>query len=211
MFGKIKSLGIISIIVTIATLTGAATETDEVVGSGVKIQGSAIAMQDAVPRILKAQSPIMMGDVISTGKASRVAIKMIDEAQFNLGARQINPCRHHVQAGNCRFDHGVFKPGLADQYLIGIQRPFAVCDSKSGAGVALGVEIDDQGLLVNCRQRRRQVDGGGRLADAAFLVGDGDDARSPGCLWYRYGVIGFHDDQICPPRSVWRPMDPRRF
>jgi ferric-dicitrate binding protein FerR (iron transport regulator) len=87
MFGKIKSLGIISIIVTIATLTGAATETDEVVGSVVKIQGSAIALQDAVPRILKAQSPIMMGDVISTGKASRVAIKMIDEAQFNLGAR----------------------------------------------------------------------------------------------------------------------------
>tara|TARA_B100000315_G_scaffold255787_1_gene300068 strand:+ start:6613 stop:7260 length:648 start_codon:yes stop_codon:yes gene_type:complete len=91
MFGKLKSFGTIGIIITIATLTGAATlsetETDEIVGSVVQIQGSAIALQDATPRILKAQSKIFMGDVISTGKASRVAIKMIDDAQFNLGAR----------------------------------------------------------------------------------------------------------------------------
>ncbi len=87
MIGKLKSLGFLSVIVMAVVLTSAASETDEVVGSVVKLKGSAIAMQDAVPRILKAQAPILMGDVISTGKNSRVAIQMIDDAQFNLGAR----------------------------------------------------------------------------------------------------------------------------
>ncbi|MBT4588201.1 MAG: FecR domain-containing protein [Rhodospirillaceae bacterium] len=87
MYRKFSSLAILGVLVVIATLTTAASETDEVVGSVSKLQGSAIAMQDAVPRILKVAAPIMMGDVISTGKDSRVELKMIDEAQFNLGAR----------------------------------------------------------------------------------------------------------------------------
>ena len=82
-----RSMAFIGALVAIVTLTSAASETDEVVGSVVKLKGSAIAMQDAMPRILKLQAPILMGDVVSTGKNSRVAIKMIDEAQFNLGAR----------------------------------------------------------------------------------------------------------------------------
>ncbi len=87
MISKFKSLVLLSILITVVALTSEASETDEVVGSVVKLKGSAIAMQDAVPRILKLQAPIMMGDVVSTGKNSRVAIQMIDEAQFNLGAR----------------------------------------------------------------------------------------------------------------------------
>ena len=89
----------------------------------------------------------------------------------------------------------------------------AARDPKSGAGISLGIEVDDQSLFVNCRQGGRQVDGSGRLADAAFLVGDGNDASSPLCrrLHLYCGVIGFHDDQICPPRSRSRPTNLRRL
>jgi hypothetical protein len=83
---KLASLTIIAV-TFIATTAAVTTQTDEVVGAVVTLKGSAIALQDAVPRILGIKSNIFMGDVISTGKDSRVAIKMVDEAQFNLGAR----------------------------------------------------------------------------------------------------------------------------
>ena len=44
--------------------------------------------------------------------------------------------------------------------------------------VALGIDVDEQHALLGERQRRRQVDGGGGLADAALLVGDGDDSAA---------------------------------
>lgn len=87
MMGKIKSWRLLGALVVIIALTSGATETDEVVGSVAKLKGSAIAMQDATPRVLKVQAPIMMGDVISTGKDSRVVLKMLDDAEFSLGAR----------------------------------------------------------------------------------------------------------------------------
>src|SRR5690606_3875088 len=58
-------------------------------------------------------------------------------------------------------------------------------DAEAGRGVALGVEIDDQHLLADGRQRSGEIDGRRRLADAAFLVGYGDDAgprdHEPAC------------------------------
>jgi hypothetical protein len=50
-----------------------------------------------------------------------------------------------------------------------------VVDAEAGAGVALRVEVDDQDVGAVQRQRRRQVDGARGLADAALLVGHGDD------------------------------------
>src|SRR5206468_2514150 len=46
--------------------------------------------------------------------------------------------------------------------------------------VGLRIEIDEQRPLAAERQRRRQVDGGRRLADAAFLVRDRDDHERAG-------------------------------
>jgi hypothetical protein len=37
------------------------------------------------------------------------------------------------------------------------------------------VEVDEERLTAAHRQRRREVDGSGRLADSPFLIGDGDD------------------------------------
>ena len=49
-------------------------------------------------------------------------------------------------------------------------------EADAARQVALWVDVDEQDALVGERERRGQVDGGGGLADAAFLVGDGDDA-----------------------------------
>jgi hypothetical protein len=42
--------------------------------------------------------------------------------------------------------------------------------------VRLGIDVDDQHLMAGERQGRREVDRRRRLADAALLVRDADDA-----------------------------------
>src|SRR5262249_19587236 len=49
-----------------------------------------------------------------------------------------------------------------------------------GRGIPLRIQVDDEDLLAAGGEGRRQVDRGSRLADAALLVGDGDDAGTIG-------------------------------
>ena len=62
----------------------AATTEKDLAGTVARLEGSAIAMQDAVPRILEVDSPVYIGDVLSTGPDSRLEIKMIDDGIFTL-------------------------------------------------------------------------------------------------------------------------------
>ncbi|NQV99790.1 MAG: FecR domain-containing protein [Rhodospirillales bacterium] len=64
-----------------------AAEATDVVGKVVRIQNSAVAMQDALPRVLSEGSDIQLGDIISTGKGSRIAIEMSDGGELTLGER----------------------------------------------------------------------------------------------------------------------------
>ena len=70
-----------------------------------------------------------------------------------------------------------------------------VSDAETGRRVALRVEVDDEHTLAELGEGRAEADRGGALADATFLVRDGDDAR--GCSLARYG---------CRSRSVWRAL-----
>ena len=50
-------------------------------------------------------------------------------------------------------------------------------DTDTAGAVGLGVTVHQQHALFHDGQCGGKVDGGGRLADAAFLVGYGNDAR----------------------------------
>ena len=79
--------------------------------------------------------------------------------------------------------------------------PGAVLDAERGAGVALRVEVDHEDLQPLQRERGRDVDGGGRLADAALLVRDGEHAllrrprQSGAGVQHAYGALGFRSDR----------------
>jgi len=47
---------------------------------------------------------------------------------------------------------------------------------KRHRAVGLGIKVDEQRALAADGERRRQVDGGRRLADAAFLICDCDES-----------------------------------
>ena len=52
-----------------------------------RLDGIALAIQDAFPRPLKKGEKIYVGDVLSTRKSSRLEIEMKDGSVFNLGER----------------------------------------------------------------------------------------------------------------------------
>ena len=60
----------------------------------------------------------------------------------------------------------------ADQDLVDGATQGALVDAAAHGGIALGIEVDQQGALPELGQGRRQIDTGGGLADAALLVGD---------------------------------------
>ena len=50
-----------------------------------RMQGNALAVNEAVPRVLAAGDPVHVGDVLSTGPAYRLEIRMSDDGIFVLG------------------------------------------------------------------------------------------------------------------------------
>jgi hypothetical protein len=82
----------------LAPVAASAAE-DDVAGTIVRLQGSAVAMQDAVPRPLKEGAKVLRGDVISTGRASRLEMKMLDDAVMTLGERTIFVVIDYVAKG----------------------------------------------------------------------------------------------------------------
>ena len=63
----------------------------------------------------------------------------------------------------------------AGQHVEGRARRASGGNAEAGRGVALRIEIDHQHLLADRGERRAEIDGGRRLADAALLVGDGEN------------------------------------
>lgn len=62
---------------------------EDVAGTVTRLKGSAVAMQDALPRVLKVGDKILRGDVISTGTGARLEMKMLDDAVMTLGEKTI--------------------------------------------------------------------------------------------------------------------------
>ena len=68
---------------------GIANAADDVAGTVTRLKGSAVAMQDAVPRSLKVGDKVHKGDVISTGAGARLEMRMLDDAVMTLGEKTI--------------------------------------------------------------------------------------------------------------------------
>lgn len=69
------------------SLIAYADTTQPVAGKVHKLQGSALAVQDAEVRPLKVGDHVLIGDILSTGAGSKLEIAMIDEGRFQLGER----------------------------------------------------------------------------------------------------------------------------
>ena len=68
------------------TVTGTAQQAAPLpAGTVSRVQGPALAVRNATPRVLVVGDPIQIGDVLSTGADARLEIKMTDDSVFVLG------------------------------------------------------------------------------------------------------------------------------
>lgn len=78
---------ILSLIVVLALPASAQQDNADVVAKVVRIQNAAVAMQDALPRPLDVGSDVQLGDIISTGKDTRLELEFTDGTIVRLGER----------------------------------------------------------------------------------------------------------------------------
>ena len=95
--------------------------------------------------------------------------------QLDLGAGQVEAGRGDEQVLHRRRLDAVLERHLVHDDVVHRGLEPAVVDAETRGGVALRVEVDDQRAVAQLGQAGTEVDGGGGLADAALLVGDGDD------------------------------------
>ena len=99
----------------LAVMTGPVHAQDDMVNGVItRLQGNAVAMQDAIPRPLKVGDKILNDDVISTGKAARLEMRMIDDGVITLGERTVFVVIDYILDGNApngtvRLLQGAFK------------------------------------------------------------------------------------------------------
>lgn len=82
-----RFFSILALIVFIAVPAKAQQDNADVVAKVVRIQNAAVALQDALPRPLDVGSNIQLGDIISTGKESRLELEFTDGTIVKLGER----------------------------------------------------------------------------------------------------------------------------
>jgi hypothetical protein len=70
-----------------AAMTPKVAVDDVRVGTVTRVKPTAIAIQDAQPRVLAQGSPIFRNDIISTGLGARVQMRMIDDTVLTLSGR----------------------------------------------------------------------------------------------------------------------------
>ena len=105
----------------------------DLAGRIVRLKGAASAMQDAVPRALKADDPIFRGDVISTGREARLEMKMLDDSVVNLGEKTVFVVIDYVAGGAA--------PSIAMRLIEGAFATSAGAIAKAQGG-SMRVETD---------------------------------------------------------------------
>lgn len=60
---------------------------DDAAGTVKRIKGAALAVRDALPRVLTVGDPVFIGDVLSTGADARLEVAMVDDGLFTLGEK----------------------------------------------------------------------------------------------------------------------------
>ena len=106
----------------------------------------------------------------------RVSRATSETSSISAPARSMVAGAHHrpgMSGHSC--DHVGHRRAL-DEHVVDARHLGVVVDAERGAGVALRVDVDDQHGQSGLGQRGGDVDGGGGLADATLLVGDGEDA-----------------------------------
>ncbi len=186
---------LISVLSFVVLAAAVATQDDEVNGVATRLQGNAVAMQDAVPRPLKVGDNILSGDVISTGKDARLELRMIDDGVITLGERTVFVVIDYILGGEApnaavRLLQGAFKAVSGE--LMQQAATFVVETEVATIGIRgttfWGGTLDDtfdvalldgKGIYVETKAGRVEITTPGE----GTSIRDAGDAPSPPKAW----------------------------
>ena len=94
--------------------------------------------------------------------------------ELDLGAGEVDGRGEHEEVLEARRLDAVERGHVVHEHVVDRALDVAGVDAEPGRRVALRVEVDHQHPEPELGERRAEVDGGGRLADATLLVGDRD-------------------------------------
>ena len=97
--------------------------------------------------------------------------------QLDLGAGQVEAGGRDEQVAHGGRLDAVLEGDVVQHDVVHRRLEVAGVDAQAGAGVALGIEVDDQRPVAEVGQAGAEVHGGRGLAHAALLVGDRQDPR----------------------------------
>src|ERR1051325_10978105 len=107
---------------------------------------------------------------------SQARFALFERDQLDLGAGQIARRRRDEKERQLGLPQNVRQRRLADQRMIKtLPGAAGALKAETRRAVPLRVDIDQERALFRDRKRGGEINGGGRLADAALLIGDGDD------------------------------------
>jgi len=123
---------------------------------------------------------------------AQAELAAVDAYELDVGPDHVAGAGNQGEMADLGEQDHVAGSDVAEQEVIDRGAVVVAAEAEAAGGVGLWVDIDQQRGKAFEGQRGGQVDGGGGLADAAFLVDDGDDlgAASGGG---GFGVLGHGD------------------
>jgi hypothetical protein len=102
-----------------------------------------------------------------------VRVHLPHQPRFELGQSDARGCDEQVRQRGGQDDVGKRDVRLGNR-IVGAAPDGGVLEERDAA-VGLRVQVDEQRLAAAHRERGGKIHGGRGLADAPFLIGDGDD------------------------------------
>ena len=133
--------------------------------------------------------------------AAQVANTMIAGRELLVHPGEVDCGRHTEQAGHLADrPYDLSQRAVIDQHVVDGGDADVVIYIQCGRCVSLRVQVDHQDARAMLGQASGQIHGGGRLADAALLVGDGHDPAAgrprPGLA-----AAAHLDSSLCGPAN----------
>ena len=108
--------------------------------------------------------------------AAQPPVAPLDADQLHLGAGELAVGADDVVAALRARPPGFGDRGAFQQDVVDAGVEASLVDPGAHGGVALGIEVDHEDPAAEPGQAGGQIDGGRGLADAAFLIGDAENA-----------------------------------
>jgi len=144
---------------------------DHLVGGGERIDG-----QQAEARRRVDADVVVVAVDLAEGLLERALAADLG-AHGDLGAGQVDRGDGDVDLAMCDY---LGDRQVVDEHVVHALLDLVRVDALAHGQVALRVEVDAEHAVAQLRQCHRQVEGRGRLGDAALLVGEADDVGEVG-------------------------------